>query len=965
MEKFIKHIKSIGREFTLPVIDPFLANDSEKVWFLLDGELNISSTIVKDGQPYGRLNNFLNIQPGEFVFGIKEEETTGLSFLVDANVESKLVEISLSEIKSHAKEGEFLDFYLKKVNKWISRLYKGVKEDTTVAIPVINDSFIVGTCICLNDKRPFDANSQTVVIKSEIGNKILFNNHISLKVNHCFFPVAENFYLTFDEGFKGEVISLREAYINELIWEGIEELGACVLASDLYEKNIEESKEAKRLENKYRNQDIKFISSLSQIKSVFKPKDSFKLDFKTNDHFFNACQLVASSDDIKLKQPDSYPSKVDKIAEICRYSGIRYREVLLEGNWLKENNEDAFLAFYGPEKEPVAVIPKNEKLHCINPNTEAIFEINDENKGQFQQEVYNFFKPFSDTKKLSITDIFLFSFSKNKKDLVSLLLMGFLGSTFGLLTPILSAQIFDSVIPNADKYQLYFIAIALFAMALGAMSFDMVKSFALLRVQGRMDFKLQSALWDRLLNLPSDFFKKYSVGDLASRSMGINSIREILSGTVIVSILSGVFSMVNLGLLLYYSVNLALLAILISLVQVGALLYFTKKQMVKQKILMQQQGTLSGLVFQILNGIPKYRSAGAENTAFLKWFQAYMETKGTTISHLKLQNSQRIFSGVFSIASTIFVYLTVTHLENSLSTGEFIAFIAAYGAFVAAIVGLGNSFMTAQQIPLIYDRLEPILAEKTEADATKDPPDNLKGGLEFQNVSFRYSSDGPLIISNLSLSIKSGEYVALVGPSGSGKSTLIRLLLGFNSPEAGSIYFDDQDLSQVDVRLIRKQLGVVLQDGSLLSGDIYTNIVGSAVNLTYQDAWAAARAAAFDRDIRTMPMGMHTIVNEDGGTLSGGQKQRLMIARALVHNPKILIFDEATSALDNETQAIVTKSLDQLHVTRIVIAHRLSTIINADTIYYLEGGKLIESGSYQELMDLGGKFYELAARQIE
>ena len=964
MENFIKHIKSIGKEFTVPVIDPFIANDPNKVWFLLEGELNLSSTIVKDGKPYGRLNNFLNIQPGELLFGIKEEDSNGLSFLVDANVESKLVEIQLSSIKIHAQKDEFFTIYLEKINHWVCRLYEGVKDDTSISLPVVTDSLHLNSSVFTSESRPFDSN-QSVVIMSDFGKKILFNNHIPLQTNNCCFPVAKNHFITFKEDFKGEVISFEDALFNDLIWEGIEQLSACVLSSDLYEKNIEESREAKRLEAKYRNQDKQFISSLSQIKSVFKPTEDFKLDFKTKDHFFNACQLVASSDNIELKQPNIYSKNSDKIAEICRYSGIRYREVLLEGDWLNENNEDAFLGLYGPNKTPVAVVQKNGKLHCVNPESEEVFEITKEHITQFQQEVYNFFKPFDDNKKLSIKDIFLFSFSKNKKDLITLLFMGFLGSTLGLLIPILSAQIFDSVIPNADKYQLYFIAIALFSMALGAMSFDMVKGFALLRVQGRMDFKLQSALWDRLLNLPSDFFKKYSVGDLASRSMGINQIREILSGTIIVSILAGVFSIVNLGLLLYYSVNLALLAILISMVQVVALLYFTKRQMAKQKILMHQQGALSGLVFQVLNGIPKYRSAGAENTAFLKWFQAYMETKGTTIDHIKLQNAQRIFSGIFGIASTIFVYITVTHLENSLSTGEFIAFIAAYGAFVSAIVGLGNSFMTAQKIPLIYDRLEPILSEKTEANTSQDPPEDLNGGIELQNVSFRYTEDGPLILSNLSMSIKSGGYVALVGPSGSGKSTLIRLLLGFNSPESGSIYFDDQDLSQVDVRLIRQQLGVVLQDGTLLSGDIFTNIVGSAVNLNYKDAWNAASAAAFDKDIRTMPMGMHTIVNEDGGTLSGGQKQRLMIARALVHNPKILIFDEATSALDNETQAIVTKSLDQLHVTRIVIAHRLSTIINADTIYYLDGGNLIEKGSYQELMDLKGKFYELAARQIE
>ena len=244
-------------------------------------------------------------------------------------------------------------------------------------------------------------------------------------------------------------------------------------------------------------------------------------------------------------------------------------------------------------------------------------------------------------------------------------------------------------------------------------------------------------------------------------------------------------------------------------------------------------------------------------------------------------------------------------------------------------------------------------------------PGTLKGNIELNEIRFRYDPDGPYILDNVSININKGEYVALVGPSGSGKSTIIRLMLGFNEVESGAIFFDGQDLAHIDPRMVRQQIGTVLQDGSLMAGDIFSNIIGASTTLTLKDAWAAARAAAFDKDVEGMPMGMHTVVSETGGTISGGQKQRLMIARALVHRPNILIFDEATSALDNHTQSIVSASLDKLNVTRIVVAHRLSTIINADTIYYLEGGHVIEKGNYEELMKIKGKFYELASRQLE
>jgi ATP-binding cassette subfamily C protein len=218
-------------------------------------------------------------------------------------------------------------------------------------------------------------------------------------------------------------------------------------------------------------------------------------------------------------------------------------------------------------------------------------------------------------------------------------------------------------------------------------------------------------------------------------------------------------------------------------------------------------------------------------------------------------------------------------------------------------------------------------------------------------------------LKDLSLRIRPGEYVALVGGSGSGKSTLLRLLLGFEKPESGSVFYDGHDLTSLDIREVRQQLGVVLQSSKLMPTDIYRNIIGSR-NLTVNDAWEAARMAGLDRDIKNMPMGMHTVVSEGGGTFSGGQRQRLMIARALVNKPRIIFFDEATSALDNETQRVVTQSMDSMQATRIVIAHRLSTIINADRIFVLHLGELVQSGSYAELMSEGGLFAELAKRQL-
>jgi ABC-type bacteriocin/lantibiotic exporter with double-glycine peptidase domain len=266
-------------------------------------------------------------------------------------------------------------------------------------------------------------------------------------------------------------------------------------------------------------------------------------------------------------------------------------------------------------------------------------------------------------------------------------------------------------------------------------------------------------------------------------------------------------------------------------------------------------------------------------------------------------------------------------------------------------------------VPML-EKLNPILAADPEEHAGKADPGELSGKIAFSRVSFRYGEDGPLVLSDVDLSVEPGEFVAIVGPTGSGKSTILRLLLGFESPASGTVLYDGQDLSELDIGAVRRQCGVVLQHGALLAGDIKANIVGST-NHTLDDAWDAARMAGIAGDIAAMPMGMHTVLSEGTNTLSGGQRQRVMIARALVSRPRIVLFDEATSALDNPTQKVVAESTRQLNATRIVIAHRLSTITDADKIIVMDGGRIVQQGQYDQLMaDADGLFARLARRQM-
>ena len=377
--------------------------------------------------------------------------------------------------------------------------------------------------------------------------------------------------------------------------------------------------------------------------------------------------------------------------------------------------------------------------------------------------------------------------------------------------------------------------------------------------------------------------------------------------------------------------------------------------------IMEKGAQENGLSFALISGVQKIKLAGAEKRAFAKWGRRYAEVS-ELIYHppVILRANGAVTTAISLIGTIVMYYLAV---QTRVSPSEYIAFNTAFGAVSAAFASLTGVALSVARIKPILEMAEPILKAEPESSENKSMVTKLNGNIELSNVYFRYDQNMPWVVNGMSLKIRAGEYVAIVGRTGCGKSTLVRLLLGFETPEKGAIYYDGKDLAGLDLRSLRRRIGTVTQNGSLFQGDIYSNIVISAPQLGLDDAWKAAELAGIADDIRAMPMGMQTMIAEGQGGISGGQKQRLMIARAVAARPKILIFDEATSALDNKTQKQVSDALDGLKCTRIVIAHRLSTIRNCDRILVLEGGRILEEGSYDELIARGGFFAELVERQ--
>lgn len=678
----------------------------------------------------------------------------------------------------------------------------------------------------------------------------------------------------------------------------------------------------------------------------------------------------------------TYSSSKAGVNLLAKDNTIRVREVALRDEWYKEDNGD-LIAFYKPDGEIVlnthfldgscGLIPvllqrnsKNTAYIMVDPEAGTEIPVSGKNVSQIYPIAFMAYRAF-DEEKITLKTVCSFVFTHIKVDIFSYVIIGLFCTFIGLITPYITRHFIDEVIPQAAKNTAVQICLVVFVTNIAMMIGSLAKYFANLRMTTRADSDLQAAVTDRLLKLPVDFFKNYSSGDLASRVMAVNTIQKKVFEIALGCFSNFVFSFVYLiqefkfcGYFAKWGVLFCFVPLLISVS--SSLLAFKW-----QKALLESQGKLQGLMLQILNGIEKVNVSNSHKQIFNVWTKEFIRQTKLGYRLLKIENVTSIITSVFPTLVSIMFYLLYGIAVKSkkiegLSTGSFMAFLSAYGSFQGAFLGLANSLFSIKDIIPLYKRVKPLFEAKPEIDGVKPSVNHLDGNIEVSHLNFRYSKDAPLVLKDINIQVNSGEFVAIVGTSGAGKSTLLRMLLGFEKPESGSIYYDNTDINSIDIGSLRRQMGVVLQNDTVMFGSIMQNIVGST-GLKEEDAWEAAKKVAFDKDIEQMPMGMFTMIPAGGATLSGGQLQRLIIARAIIKNPNVLIFDEATSALDNITQDVVRKSLDELKITRVIIAHRLSTIINADRIYVMNNGEVVETGTYDSLMKADGYFAQLAKRQ--
>lgn len=1004
---FIEH----GTLIELPLNYRLLLHDEESVLWIEEGEIDLFaleplrqqleilkskfSEIAKEHQPFlgdkiqGGLHFLRNIHQHSLLLSFASQFKVGKPIVtLVANQLTKLRKLSVS----------FLCSVLEKHPEWQPQVDKHIHEWVSHLAPIFlyrpTPKYLIP--LEIGKERKFTADTSIAPVQAEFEEEkivwmqiqqgaieICGMQTLTLKQGAYFYPLAHSTWFQTTEESCLSALCIHPILSNSLCKEGLLLFHSHVIDALFFNKLTKGKIELNKIKQQSHLDAVAFRESLNHLSNLFSQEDRQFPLIGTN-HIYLACQLIGNTLNLKFTPlPDEHTRKFSTVGDyvyaLCLHSHIHSRQVTLIDNWW-EHELGPLLCFHSEEQYPIALLPNPKGgYHFILPESPEKGVFDPTLFPYLQPTAYLFYRSFPDKEKLTGREVGKFAAKNKGKDLVLFLFFGFLATLVAACIPFISRQLFAVAIPNLDYVILAQSGMALLLIAVTAMVFSLSREYLNLRLQTLVDMEVSSALWQRVLKLPTHFFRKFNVGDLFNRIQIMPQMRRIFSGPMLRELLVGIFSCVYLVPMFYFNsklawIGLGVIACGVTILGIAATYLYSLS---KERLV--TVGALYGKIFQTLMGINAIRTYGCENRFFSNWEKLFSKNKRLEWKMTKWQNLISVVNTMISPISLLFIYATMmiiikTKMEagpeasgseeaDAFRVGDFMGFYFAFTAFTAAIISCFNQIIQLLNIFPIWEQSKVYLESSLES-TDRSQPGELKGEIKVDHLFFRYASDASLILKDVSIHANPGEFIGIVGHSGCGKSTLMRLLIGFETAESGAIYFDGRDLATLDLQEVRKQMGIVLQNSAILDGTIRDNVMTGGM---YKDEqiMQALSLAGFTKDLASMPMGLDTVLMNGGGTLSGGQRQRILIARALVGNPKILIFDEATSALDNQTQELISQNLERMNMTRIAIAHRLSTIRNANCIYVMHQGKVMDFGTFKELASRKGIFYDLLMRQKE
>ncbi|MDE0523286.1 MAG: ATP-binding cassette domain-containing protein [Boseongicola sp.] len=950
---------------------PAKLDDSNSVWFIEQGAVNLFLVEFKDGVETAAPQHVLCRESGWLLPGVAPDEgrdskDTTLSLIAKGSPGTLLRRLpasSLSEV--HPSElATQVDTWLTAITDTLSRFASRVPRPTALAEPGQNQSLATGTLsvrrgVVWVSAPPCGAGLyMDIVDRAEIDE--------AAGTDELFIPLTRTSWFTIIDAATLSGKSTEELARQETLLQELATFHKVAFLLERFNRRlavVDDANLERAMTRSRRTAETAARQRLFNVYDLPVDRDSDVEDTALAD----ALQVIGRREGIEFKVPkrrgpsDSAVGLVD----ILDASGVRARRVRLrqEDKWWR-GDSNAMLAFRAEDGEPVALLPGwFGDYRQIDPKNKRGVQVTADRAKALMDEAWMFYRPFP-PEAVKLADMLSIALHGSGADLVRLVIAGLAGGLIKLLPALALGFVATQVAAGGSAGTLHVLAVALAGFGLLGALLHLLQSTAMMRLEGRSLTRLEAALWDRFMRLPPNILHRRSAGDLATSGMTFQNLRDGVQGVVADSLLSVVFLLPVMGLIFYYNATLGVIALVFGLASLLYTVALGLCQVSPYGEMIRASRHVAGRLFQIVGGIAKLRVEAAEGSAFAIWAQDYREQKRAEIKVNSLEGHSHAFAAALPFLAGGVMLFAVATGDGSVGVSEFLVVYLVFITFQSAIARLGESFGTIAAALPAFEQMRPLLAAVPKADVDGEPVEFLGGDILFDRISFRYDPDGPLILDDVYIHARPGEFVAIAGESGSGKSTLFRLALGIDQPIAGAVYYDGRDLRHLNLKQVRRKIGVVPQSVGLHPNDLWDNLVSHREGVEVEDVWKAIRTAEVEDEIRGMPMGLMTMVGTSGSVLSGGERQRVMISRSVIGSPRILLLDEATNWLDNENQANVMHNLAALTSTRLVIAHRLSTLEQADCIHVLQAGKVVQKGSFNELMEVDGAFRELVRRQI-
>ncbi|MDE0702575.1 MAG: ATP-binding cassette domain-containing protein [Rhodospirillaceae bacterium] len=940
---------------------PFRLNEPDVVWYVEKGALDILVTEHIDGRMRSPFRHVMRREEGRLAFGVDESDQP-VRFIGKGIPGTRLRSLRRKRLIDGPARREDSDAFASalvvEVDAWIEDLAAALTRDME-AHPAIACRVRPGET---TGSGVVAAMSGVVWIISDTSNAI-FVDLVSLSKDPVMAPLTPASWIRFNT--PTPMICKRSGALDmrTLLTTGLSEFHRLVLSADVVSRQLllVDDANLQRIQASRRQREK--AGARRSLAALVDTDERTKHD---ETPLVRALRLIGRHEGIDIRMPTSADDSEPSLEAYCEASGIRRRRLRLtvEDKWWL-GDSGTMLAFRRDDGQPVVLLPgRFGRYRMIDPGT------GDSSPAGAQmadglRDAWLLYPGLQDVGAVRIRDLLHVGAARAAMDVSRLVVAGLGAGLLALAPAVTVDMLITEVLPADDATSLIQLSAILVGLAFAAALSQVLRGTALMRLEARFTARIGAAIWNHLLRMHPGFFRRFNAGDLAARSMIFQDVRDHVSGVTADAVLSTLFALPALGLLFYYSTALGWGGLCLSLGAISVTATFCILHVKPQRRYLASVRQVTDDIHQFLNGIVKLRTTGSEDSAFALWARHYREQKEAEIGLAAFSEQLGAFSAAVPALATAILFAVVGSLGGgALTTAEFLAAHTAAMVFSLAFVMLGNSARAIAFVKPACEQVQPILTSPVDTSLRQELRQEIEGDVHLERISFAYPGASGPVLEDVSLHARRGEFVAIVGASGAGKSTIFRLALGLEEPSSGAVYYDNRDLAYLDLAAVRRQIGVVMQDGPLMDGTILDNIIGVTDDLTTNDAWRAARQAGIDEDIRAMPMNLHTVVDQNPAILSGGQSQRIRIAAALARNPRIIFLDEPTSWLDTRSQALTMKGIEESTGTRLVIAHRLSTIRMADRIYVLDGGRIVQTGSFDELVAEDGPFRDMASRQV-